>query len=116
MKVLTVLVALSATALAAPSGAQAFDIMALRPASPIHFAPLSASKGLLFLSLPQQDAQCNGENNQATFYLQDSKLFLYSDGDTAQQVYVDRLGTGTYKHISSSPPIPFLRGDVLLIL
>lgn len=95
MKFTTMSLALAGTALAAPSKPQAFDIMALRSASPIHFASLSASKGSLFLNLPKQDARCNGENNRATFYLQGSKLFLYSEGDKAQQIFVDRSGMGT---------------------
>jgi hypothetical protein len=86
--------ALVGAALAAPPQAQAFDIMALRSASPIHFAALSASRGSFFLNFPQQDAACDGENNRATLYLLGSKLFLYSDGDKPQQVYVDRSGMG----------------------
>lgn len=95
MKFTTVALALAGTALAAPTKPQAFDIMSLRSASPIHFASLSASRGSFFLNLPNQNAQCNGENNRATLYLQGSKLFLYSAGDKAQQVFVDRSGMGT---------------------
>ncbi|KAK2589603.1 hypothetical protein QQS21_012720 [Conoideocrella luteorostrata] len=96
------------TALAAPSKPQAFDVMALRSASPIHFASLSAAKSSLFLNLPKQDAQCKGENNRAVLYLQGSKLFLYSDGDKLQQVFVDRSGMGQgkigYIDSDSQPP------------
>jgi hypothetical protein len=96
MKFITISsLALAGTALATPTQPQAFDIMALRSASPIHFAPLSASRGSFFLNLPKQDAKCCSETNRATFYLKGTELFLYSDKGTLQQVYVDRSGMGT---------------------
>lgn len=108
MKVFTISLAFAGTALADPSTPQPFDVMALRSASPIHFASLSASQGSLFLNLPQQGATCNGSNNRATFYLQGSDLFLYSEsGNAQQQIFVDRSGLGTWKHISPCPLIPF---------
>ncbi|OAQ68101.1 hypothetical protein VFPPC_13621 [Pochonia chlamydosporia 170] len=97
MKFTTVSLALAGTTLAAPPNTQAFDIMALRSASPIHFAALSASRGSFFLNLPKQNAQCKGDNNRATLYLQGSKLFLYSDEAKPQQVFVDRSGMGQGK-------------------
>ncbi|KHO00756.1 uncharacterized protein MAM_01534 [Metarhizium album ARSEF 1941] len=105
MKFLAIsLPALAGSALAVPYRPQAFDIMALRSASPIHFAPLSAAQGSLFLNLRHQGATCKGANNRATFYLDESKLFLYSDGDVVQQVYVDRSGMGQGK-------IGYITGD-----
>ncbi|KAG6069219.1 hypothetical protein E4U32_002354 [Claviceps aff. humidiphila group G2b] len=72
---------------------QTFDVVAVKPSSPIEdFAMGAASRGLL-LDLPNQNATCEGENDQATFYIEGSKLFLYSD-DKPQQIFVDRSGMG----------------------
>ncbi|GAB0133557.1 hypothetical protein EsDP_00001964 [Epichloe bromicola] len=73
---------------------KAFDVMASHPHSPIHEAALGAAKKGLFLNLPKQKATCNGENNRATLYLEGSKLFLYSDDDKPQLIFVDRSGMG----------------------
>lgn len=74
---------------------QTFDVVAVKPSSPIQdFAVGAASRGLL-LDLPNQNATCEGENDQATFYIEGSKLFLYSD-DKPQQIFVDRSGMGTF--------------------
>lgn len=88
--------AAAGSALAAPSGPKAFDLMALRSASPIHFASFSAAESSLFLNLQEQGAKCDGDNhNRATFYLKDGGLFLYSKGGKHQQIFVDRSGMGT---------------------
>lgn len=74
---------------------QTFDVVAVKPSSPIQdFAVGAASRGLL-LDLVNQNATCEGENDQATFYIEGSKLFLYSD-DKPQQIFVDRSGMGTF--------------------
>ncbi|POR32154.1 Uncharacterized protein TPAR_07645 [Tolypocladium paradoxum] len=75
-----------------------FDLMALRSASPIHFAPFSAANSSIFLNLKDQGAKCEGDNhNRATFYLEDGGLFLYSKGGKRQQMFVDRSGMGQGK-------------------
>ena len=92
----------SATSSAAPSGPTTipaggkFGIMALRSASPIHFAQTSAESSRLYLSAPNSDAQCAGDNNgSAVFYLKDGGLYLYTaDGAPAQQLWVDASGMG----------------------
>ncbi|KAG5996026.1 hypothetical protein E4U52_007412 [Claviceps spartinae] len=72
---------------------QTFDVVAVKPSSPIEdFVVGAASRGLL-LDLANQNATCEGENDQATFYIEGSKLFLYSD-DKPQQIFVDRSGMG----------------------
>ena len=86
-------------ALAAFPKSQTFNVMALRSASPIHFAPLSAANGSLFLNLFKQGAKCSGESGdkkeRATFYVKDSMLFLYSHEDKKQVVFVDGSVMGT---------------------
>lgn len=75
--------------------ATAFELMALRSASPIHFAPFSAAHSTLFLNLPHQNASCEGENpNRATFYIKHGGLFLYSKDGETQEIFVDRSGMG----------------------
>lgn len=71
-----------------------FDLMALRSASPIHFAPVSAAVSRLFLNLPHQGGKCNGSNNRATFHLNGTELHLYTFGYAPEQVYVDESGIG----------------------
>ncbi|PNY23137.1 Uncharacterized protein TCAP_06918 [Tolypocladium capitatum] len=90
--------AAAGSALAAPSEPETFDLMALRSASPIHFAPFSAAKSNILLNLKHQNATCEGDNyNRATFYLKDSGLFLYSKGVKHQRIFVDRSGMGQGK-------------------
>lgn len=88
---------LLSTTTAAPSAPKpkAFDIMALRSASPIHFAQVSAAKSGLFLGLPAQNATCKGESSgHATFEIVNEELVLYSCEGVKQKVFVDRSGMG----------------------
>ena len=72
-----------------------FSVMALRSASDIHFAHVSAAKRSVFLKLPDQCATCDGESDgTATFYRKDGGLFLYSVDKPVQQLFVDRSGMG----------------------
>ncbi|KAG6027252.1 hypothetical protein E4U41_000995 [Claviceps citrina] len=73
-----------------------FDIVALRAASPIHEAHMSAARKGLLLNLPKQNATCKSTTkNWATFHLEGSKLFLYSDDPEQQQLlFTDRSGMG----------------------
>ena len=75
-----------------------FGLMALRSASPVHFAGFEAARSSLFVNLPAQNASCDDplNANQATFYLQDSELYLYAASATPQQLYADRSGMGTF--------------------
>ena len=79
---------------------EAFHLMSLRSASPIHFGSFSAAESNIFINYPQgeQGATCDGKaDNSATFSLKDGELFLYNkDSPRAQQVYVDRSGMGTF--------------------
>ncbi|KAH7024958.1 uncharacterized protein B0I36DRAFT_332294 [Microdochium trichocladiopsis] len=92
----------SSTSSAAPSGPTGipangkFGIMALRSASPIHFASTSAEGSHLYLNAPETGAVCTGDNGgSAVFYLKDGGLYLYTtDGAPAQQMWVDRSGMG----------------------
>jgi hypothetical protein len=81
-----------------PAPARKFGIMALRSASPIHFAQVSASQNKLVLNQPEDklDAQCaDGKaRRDAVFYIKDSELYLYGNDDTVQQILVDRSGMG----------------------
>ncbi|RYO76345.1 hypothetical protein DL762_009810 [Monosporascus cannonballus] len=83
--------------------------MALRSASPVHFASISASQSNLFLHLPKQGASCDVEDpGYATFSLIDGGLFLYAASATPQQIYVDRSGMGQGKlgYITGAQPPP----------
>ncbi len=105
MQLNTVILSLfAAAASAAPSGASCpaparkFGIMALRSASPIHFAQVGASQNKLVLNLPEskRDAQCTDGKARADaiFYIQDGELFLYGGKDKVQEFFVDRSGMG----------------------
>ncbi|KAK4233306.1 hypothetical protein C8A03DRAFT_19599 [Achaetomium macrosporum] len=93
----------AAAASAAPTGSSCpaperkFGIMALRSASPIHFAPASASQGKLGFNFPASkiDAQCTDGKTRtdAIFTIKDGELYLYGK-DQVQQIYVDRSGMG----------------------
>ncbi|OBT60615.1 hypothetical protein VE03_10866 [Pseudogymnoascus sp. 23342-1-I1] len=75
--------------------ATAFELMALRPDSPIHLASFSATHSNLFLYLPHQNASCEGKHsNCATFYIEQGSLFLYSKDGETQEIFVDRSGMG----------------------
>ncbi|KAM0262178.1 hypothetical protein ACHAQJ_001923 [Trichoderma viride] len=86
----------SSATIAAPHPAPAtFGIMALRSASPIHFAEVSAARSGLFLNLPLSNATCKGESSgHATFYIANEELSLYSCEGKTQKVFVDRSGMG----------------------
>ncbi|KAI0403979.1 hypothetical protein F4802DRAFT_569259 [Xylaria palmicola] len=81
-----------------------FGLMALRSASPIHFAQFGAAHNSIFLNLPAQNATCH-EGDQpttadyATFTLgEDGSLYLYAEeGVPRQQLFVDRSGMGQGK-------------------
>ena len=90
---------LASGASAAPQPApEALELMALRSASPIHFAQFSAAKSRLWLNYQGQNATCNGEDDgRVTVYIKDGGLFLYNTDGTAQQVYVDRSEEGKLK-------------------
>lgn len=97
---------LAAVASAAPSGkscpapVRKFGIMALRSASPIHFARVSATQNTLVLNLPddKQDAQCEDGQapSSATFYIKDEELYLYGK-NPKQWLVADRSGMGKWK-------------------
>lgn len=87
---------LASSASAAPQPApEALELMALRSASPIHFAQFSAAKSGLWLNYKDQNASCNGEDDgRVTVYVKDGGLLLYNTDGTAQQFYVDRSEEG----------------------
>ncbi|KAK3990686.1 hypothetical protein QBC44DRAFT_238479 [Cladorrhinum sp. PSN332] len=78
--------------------ARKFGIMSLRSASPIHFGQVSAYRNNIVLSLPENEleAQCaNGvARRDATFYIKDGELFLFTPKDTVQKFFTDRSGMG----------------------
>ncbi|KAI0098017.1 hypothetical protein GGR51DRAFT_539020 [Nemania sp. FL0031] len=91
-----------------------FGLLALRSASPIHFAEFSAALSSIFLNLPAQNATCdNGSTpttaDSATFTLsEDGALYLYAASATPQQLYVDRSGMGQGKlgYTTGAQPAP----------
>ncbi|GAB1317965.1 Cell wall protein PhiA [Madurella fahalii] len=105
MQLTTVILSLfAAAASAAPTSGSCqpptrkFGIMALRSASPIHFARAGASQNKMALNLPESrlDAQCaDGQPRaEAIFYIKDGELYLYGNEDNVQQFLVDRSGMG----------------------
>ncbi|KHN94107.1 uncharacterized protein MAM_08037 [Metarhizium album ARSEF 1941] len=108
MKFNAIFLALASSALGAPRP-QTFDVLSLRSGSPVlHYNSISASKGILLLNLSKQDVKCSGAITRATFYLEGSQLFLYSDGGKPQQVYADRSAMGRghigYTRDGGGPP------------
>ncbi|PTB37616.1 uncharacterized protein TrAFT101_005506 [Trichoderma asperellum] len=101
---------LLSSAVAAPRNAPAaFDVMALRSASPIHFAQVNAASRGLFLNLPQSNATCEGKSSgYATFYIENEELVLYSTEGEKQKVFVDRsgMGQGVIQYITGDQGIP----------
>ncbi|KAI1081540.1 cell wall protein PhiA [Whalleya microplaca] len=87
-----------------------FHIMALRSASPVHFAHFKAAHKSLFVNLPAQNASCDSTDDadDATFYLKDGGLFLYAASATPQQLYADRSGMGQGKvgYTTGAEPTP----------
>lgn len=80
---------------AAPSKQYNFEAIALRSASPIHFAGVQASQNGIFLNLAKQKATCDRKSdNLATFSLVDGQLSLYRKSATPQTLFVDRSGMG----------------------
>lgn len=86
----------SATAVPTPVP-ETFNVMALRSASPIHFAQVSAARSSLLLDLPLSNATCTSESSgHATFYIANEELVLYSSEGEMQKTFVDRSGMGTF--------------------
>ncbi|KAK7414268.1 hypothetical protein QQX98_006865 [Neonectria punicea] len=77
----------------------AFNLLALRSASEIHFSSFQANGGNIFLQLPDQGASCDSaSDNSATFTIgDDGGLYLYSNSNPPQQLYADRSGMGQGK-------------------
>ncbi|KAF5667665.1 hypothetical protein FDENT_12060 [Fusarium denticulatum] len=74
-----------------------FGLVALRSASPIHFATFSAAQNGFLLNLPKdkQNATCSGKSSgSAVFRLSEGELYLYNTGKKQQRVYTDRSGMG----------------------
>ncbi|KAH6651969.1 hypothetical protein BKA67DRAFT_343142 [Truncatella angustata] len=101
----------SATAIAA---GDKFGLMALRSASPVHFAQFDAALSSVFLNLPSQNATCDDGTqpttaDYATFTLsEDGELYLYAASATPQQLYADRsgMGQGKFGYTTGAQPAP----------
>ncbi|EHK40162.1 hypothetical protein TRIATDRAFT_322636 [Trichoderma atroviride IMI 206040] len=110
LQTISTLSLLVASAIAAPQKAPAtFDVMALRSASPIHFAQVSAAKGGLFLNLPHSNATCEGKSSgHATLYIEGEELVLYSCKGEKQKVFVDRsgMGQGVVRYVTGEQALP----------
>ncbi|KAL7796719.1 hypothetical protein V8C37DRAFT_371266 [Trichoderma ceciliae] len=110
LQFITTLSLIFSSAAAVPHpGPATFDIIALRSASPIHFAQVSAARSGLFLRLPHQNATCKGESSgHATFYVANEELVLYSCEGEAQTVFVDRsgMGQGIVGYVTGNPSLP----------
>jgi hypothetical protein len=103
---------------ACPAPTRKFGIMALRSASPIHFASVGASQNGIALNLPDNklDAKCTDgkARKDATFYIKDEELYLYGKGDVVQQFLVDRsgMGQGVVRYFTKGPTPPGGRLEV----
>ncbi|KAH7171259.1 hypothetical protein EDB81DRAFT_778066 [Dactylonectria macrodidyma] len=83
---------------AAPASTNTFEVLSLRSASGIHFTGFQASNNNIRLKQATQGATCKSPtDNLATFKLVDGNLFLYHEGTTPQQLFVDRSGMGQGK-------------------
>lgn len=98
---------------AAPVNAEAaFGLITIKSGSQVQNSGVQASLRSLFVNLPQQNATCDAEHNFATFYIKDSKLYLYPRKPTScgnhdeelQTIFVDRSGMGMGK-------IGYITGD-----
>ncbi|KAI0543213.1 hypothetical protein GGR58DRAFT_451135 [Xylaria digitata] len=91
-----------------------FGLMALRSASPIHFAQFDAAQSSIFLNLPAQNATCDDgtkptEADYATFTVTEAgELYLFRRSATPQQLFVDRSGMGQGKlgYTTGAQPAP----------
>ncbi|KAL2815247.1 hypothetical protein BDW59DRAFT_153917 [Aspergillus cavernicola] len=95
-------VALTATAqptgTCAPSTPDTFGLVAIHSGNAVQYAGFNAALRSIFAGLPSQNATCDGtDDGFATFYIQDSALFLYGPSETPQQIFVDRSGMGQGK-------------------
>lgn len=100
MKFITALLVGAASVAPASATNKPFNIMALRSASPIHFASTSAALSNLYLYYSEQNASCadgSDNNGVATFYIRGDELFLFGAA-AEQKVFVDRSGMGRYLH------------------
>lgn len=98
MKFITALLVGTAGAAPAFTTNKPFHIMALRSASPIHFASTSAALSNLYLNYNEQNASCadgSDNNGVATFSIRGDELFLFGSA-VEQKVFVDRSGMGQY--------------------
>ncbi|GAO14150.1 uncharacterized protein UV8b_06554 [Ustilaginoidea virens] len=88
---------LSGSTLAAPTTTNRswpFIITSMGSPTPVHYGRLTAANMGFTINGSNQGAQCDKENDSATFQLQGSQLFLYSANNEVQQVFVDRSGMG----------------------
>ena len=104
MKFAAIIPALAGLASAAIPDGTAFNIMALRSGSPIHFNEFNAALSSIMMKLPQPNATCDAESDRfATFYINEGGLYLYAESATPQQLFVDRSGMGKKNHLPRLP-------------
>ncbi|KAG2419933.1 hypothetical protein HFD88_004730 [Aspergillus terreus] len=101
----------SAAALPAAESAQseAFGVVAIHSGSDVQYASFNAAKSSIFAGLPNQNASCDRpDETSATFYIDNGALWLYSNSNPPQEVYIDRSGMGQGKigYTTGAQPAP----------
>ncbi|KAJ4365906.1 hypothetical protein N0V83_008528 [Neocucurbitaria cava] len=74
-----------------------FRILTIRSGSALQYGSLQASNRALYINTPSQNASCSSSTptNYASFFLStDGSLYLNTDGNPPQQLFVDRSGMG----------------------
>lgn len=92
----------------------AFELIALRSASPVHFQYVNAADNRLWLKLADQKAACDKPSDgKAQFRLIDNELYLYRTSYSQQQIWVDAsgMGQGITGYTTGVQPLPSRNGQ-----
>ncbi|KAJ0116647.1 hypothetical protein N8I77_002958 [Diaporthe amygdali] len=88
-----------------------FSLVSIRSGSDLQYASFSAVQGGLALNVEEQGATCEkGEQNYATFVLNQGELSLYTPANVTQTLYTDRSGMGQGVLQYSTQPGGYLPG------
>lgn len=88
-----------------------FSLLSIRSGSDLQYATFSASQDGLALNAATQGATCqSGEQEYATFVLNQGELSLYTPANVTQTLYTDRSGMGQGVLQYSTQPGGYLPG------
>ncbi|KAJ5778481.1 hypothetical protein N7520_001727 [Penicillium odoratum] len=84
-----------------------FSVIAIHSGSSVQNSAFDAAHGGIFAGLPSQNASCdNTEEQYATFYLSEEALYLYSESDSKQEIYVDASEIGKIGYTTGTEALP----------